>query len=235
MSTENLTEPQPEPQHPGWRQLFRSPEGLIFFLGIFLTLAGLIAMVAESYWSVETSSVIGAMSFASFIFGRTVSMSIGYADGYGFWLAVLVNVWVETVMVLLFYPVFVLSMRKLVVFPKLARFIEGTRAAAERHHDIVRRYGIIGLFVFVFVPFWMTGPVVGCAIGYLLGFHASLTLWVVLISSYIAIAAWAFLLYGLYERVAGMASWAPEFVIGIMIAVILAGYLLNRRGKRDKE
>lgn len=224
---ENLT----EPQYPSaWRKLFKTPEGRILLVGITLTLAGLIAMVAVSYWSVETSSVIGAMSFARFIFGRTVSMSIGYADGYGLWLAVLVNIWVETVIVLLFYPVFVLSMGKLVAFPKLAHFLESVHAAAERHHETVHR---IGLYIFVLVPF-LIGPVAGCVIGFLLGLPASLTLWVVLVATYIATAAWAWLLFGLYDRVAGMAPWAPVLVIAIITAVVLAGYLLNRRWKRDR-
>ena len=30
----------------------------------------------------------------------------------------------------------------------------------------LRKFGIAGLFVFVFAPFWMTGPVVGAIIGW---------------------------------------------------------------------
>lgn len=187
-----------------------------------------------AFWSQQTSRIIGAMSFANIIFGTIVSMSIGYAAGYGHALVIPVNIWVETVMVLLFYPVFVFSMRKLVEFPRLKRILERTQAAAERHHDKVRRYGIAGLFIFVWLPFWMTGPLVGCAIGYLLGFPAWLTLSTVLAGTFFAMFGWAYLLFGLYTRAADFGPWALVINVGIIILIILVGYRLNRREESHK-
>jgi len=222
------------PSRPAWSQLFKMTEGRILLLGIAFAFIGLIVMGMVAYWSPQTSRMIGAMSFTNVIFGRAVSMSIGYAGGYGHDLVVPVNLWVETVLVLLFYPVFVFSMRKLVVFPRLKRILDYTHAAAERHHDKVRRYGIAGLFVVVCFPFWMTGPVLGCAIGYLLDFPMWLTLSVVLVGTYIAIVGWAYLLFELYTRTAAFGPWAPVLIVGLIILMILAGYWLNRRGKNHK-
>jgi hypothetical protein len=115
---------------PVWRKLFKTSEGRILIFGAAVALAGLIVMGLVAFWSPQASRMIGAMSFSNIIFGRAVSMSIGYAGGYGHALVVPVNMWVETVLVLLFYPVFVLSMRKLVVFPRLKRILESTRQAA---------------------------------------------------------------------------------------------------------
>jgi uncharacterized membrane protein len=214
-----------------WRQLFKTTEGRIFLLGIAIALAGLIIMGVVAFWSPQTSSIMGAMSFANIVFGTIVSMSIGYAAGYGHALVIPVNIWVESVMVLLFYPVFVLSMQKLVAFPLVGRFLERTRKIAEHHQDKVRRYGIAGLFLFVWAPFWMTGPLVGSAIGYLLGFPAWLTLSVVLAGTFVAMFGWAYLLFGLYTRASVFGPWAPVLIIGLIILFILAGYWLNRRGK----
>lgn len=219
------------PPRPAWRQLFKTTEGRILLLGVAVALAGLIAMGLAAFWSPQTSRMIGAMSLTNIIFGRAVSMSIGYAGGYGHALVVPVSIWVETVLVLLFYPVFVFSMRKSVEFPRLKRFLEYTQETAEHHHDKVRRYGIAGLFVFVCIPFWMTGPVVGCAIGYLLGFPVWLTLSVVLAGTYVAIGGWAYLLFDLYTRAAVLGPWAPVLIVGLIILIVLAGYRLNRRGK----
>ena len=221
------------PSKPAWRQLFKTTEGHILLLGIVVALAGLVAMGVIAYWSPPTSHMIGAMSFFNVIFGRAVAMSIGYAGGYGHDLVVPVNMWVESVLVLLFYPVFVFSMRKLVVFPRLKRFLERTRAAAERHHDKVRQYGIIGLFVFVWFPFWMTGPVVGSAIGYLLGFPAWLTITVVLTGTYIAMAGWAYLMFDLHSRAATLGSWAPALIVVLLIALVIVVYWLNRHAKDE--
>lgn len=197
-------------------------------IGIVVALLGLIVMGLLAFWSPQTSSIISAMSFTNILFGRVVSISIGYAGGYGHALVVLVNIWIETVLVLLFYPVFVFSMQKLVVLPRLKRFLEHARAAAERHQVRVRRYGIIGLFVFVWFPFWMTGPVVGSAIGYLLGFSAKLTLSVVLVGTYVAMVGWAYILFGVHSRAAALGPWAPVLIIGLIILFVFAGYWLNR-------
>jgi uncharacterized membrane protein len=216
---------------PVWRQLLKTTEGRIFSLGIALALLGLIVMGLVAFWSPHTSRMIGAMSFTNIVFGTIVSMSLGYTAGYGHALVILVNMWAETVMVLLFYPVFVFSMRKLVEFPRLGYFLQRIQSAAERHHVMVRRYGIVGLFVFVAVPFWMTGPLVGSAIGYLLGLPAWLTLSIVIAGNFVTLAGWAYLLFDLYTRAAVFGPWAPVLIIGLIIFFILASYLLNRRRK----
>ena len=219
--------------HSAWRRLFKTSEGHILLFGIMISLVGIIIMGLVAFWTPETSRMIGAMSFSNIIFGRAVSISIGYAGGYDYALVVLVNLWVESVLVLLFYPIFVFSMRKLVEFPSLKPLLERTHAAAERHHDKVRRYGIVGLFTFVWFPFWMTGPVVGSAIGYLLGFPAWLTVSVVLTGTSIAMGAWAYVLYGLHTRAAVFGPWAAPLIIGLIILFVLAGYWLNRRRKKS--
>ena len=229
----NQRPPLRAPPRTAWRQLFRTNEGRILLIGIAVALVGLIVMGLVAFWSPQTSHMIGAMTFFNIIFGRAVSMSIGYAGGYGHALVITVNMWVETALVLLFYPVFVFSMRKLIVFPRLKRFLERTRTAAEHHHDKVRRYGIAGLFIFVWFPFWMTGPVVGSAIGYLLGFSAWLTMSVVLTGTYIAMGGWAYLMFGIQSRAAVFAPWAPALIVVLLILLVLAGYWLNR-GRKDQ-
>ncbi len=226
-----LTPSLERPRRPAWHELFRTTEGRILSLGIAVALVGLIVMGVVAFWSPQALHMFGVMSFSNIIFGRAVSLSIGYAGGYGHAFVVPVNMWVETVLVLLFYPLFVFSTRKLVVFPSLKRFVERTHEAAEYHHDKVRRYGIVGLFIFVWFPFWMTGPVVGAAIGYLLAFPAWLTLSIVLAGTYIAMLAWGGLLFGLHTRVAGLGPWAPGLIVGTFILIFVAGYWLNRRRK----
>jgi len=145
-----------------------------------------------------------------------------------------VNMWMETVVVLLFYPVFVFSVRKLAVFPRLRRFLDRTQAAAERHHDKVRRYGVIGLFIFVWIPFWMTGPVVGSVIGYMLGFPAWLTLSVVIAGTFMTLLVWAYILFGIITQAVVFGPWAAILIIGLIMLFIIVSYILNRRGEKRK-
>ncbi|MGD8408341.1 MAG: hypothetical protein PVF21_06985, partial [Thiohalophilus sp.] len=72
-------------------------------------------MGLTALWSTKTAHVIGAMSFTNILFGRAVSLSLGYAAGYSHNIVIPVNIWIESVLVLLFYPLFAFSMRKLLV------------------------------------------------------------------------------------------------------------------------
>ena len=230
------TKPAADSAHlprPAWRQLLKTSEGRILSLGIAVALLGLAVAGVMAIGSPQTLHMFGVMSFTNIVLGRAVSLSLGYAGGFPHAFVLPVNMWVETVLVLLFYPLFVFSMRKLVVFPRLKRFLDRAQQAAERHHAKVRRYGILGLFLFVWFPFWMTGPVVGAAIGYLLAFPAWLTLSIVLAGTYVAMAAWAWLLFGLHTRVAVFGPWATALIVALFVAIVLAGYWLNRRGKSE--
>ncbi len=236
--SENNPRPIPALERPHklvWRKLLKTTEGHILLLGIAIALAGLVIMGIVAFWSPQTSRIMGTMGFADITLGTIVSMSIGYAAGYGHAVVIPVNMWAETVMLLLFYPIFVFSVRKLVVIPRLRNIIARTQAAAELNHDKVRRYGAIGLFVFVWFPFWMTGPLVGGAIGYLLNFPAWLTLSVVLAGTLFTMLTWAFVLFGLFTHAAAFGHWAPALIIGILVLVVLIAYLLNRRGKNRKQ
>lgn len=72
----------------------------------------------------------------------------------------------------------------LVIFPLFARFYERVArdraidrllrrlvAATERKCDSLRAFGLVGLFLFVFLPVSGTGTLVGCVAGYLLGYR----------------------------------------------------------------
>jgi fido (protein-threonine AMPylation protein) len=54
------------------------------------------------------------------------------------------------------YPLFVQSTRHLIKLRTLEPFITRTHHAAMSGGGVVRKFGIAGLFVFVFARFWMT-------------------------------------------------------------------------------
>lgn len=138
------------------------------------------------------------------------------------------NMLVETVLVLLFYPLFVFSWRRLVEVRGLSKIISRTTRAAEANRETIQKYGVIGLLVFVWFPFWMTGPVVGCAIGFLLGLRTWLNLTVVLAGTYLAIGGWALLLRVLHARVAEFSVFGPMALVALIVLIGVAGHLMQR-------
>lgn len=207
--------------------LFKSPEGRILITGLVLTLTYIAVLSLHFLWSPEKFQVLIGMTATNILFGRATGMSFGYAVGLGHSVVIPVNMIVETILVMLFYPLFVFSWQHLLVIQPLKNLMEKISKAAHTHRKTIRRYGMIGLWIFVWFPFWMTGPVVGCVIGFLLGLRPWVNLAVVLSGTYIAITCWAIILRELHNRVAAYNPFAPMFLVVVVILVVLLVHALH--------
>jgi len=185
--------------------------------------------------SPEESQVFIGMTATEIMFGRAAAMAFGYSLGLEHTLVIPICMIIETILVLLFYPLFVFSWRHLIVTNLLKKVFERIKKAAEANKDKVQKYGVIGLFAFVWFPFWMTGPVVGCVIGFLLGMRVWLNMAVVLTATYTAILGWALFLRHLHERVASYSSYGAMALMGLLFIIIVLGYLLNKTFRENKK
>jgi uncharacterized membrane protein len=215
--------------------LFASTEGRM--LGIGLALTGLMLLAFGVGWHLFPDSVLtyAAMTGLNLVIGRAAGMSFGYASGLGHAQVIPLNMLVETVQVLVVYPLFALSWRQLIRSPRLKHFVRRMHAAAELRGGVVRRFGVAGLFVFVFTPFWMTGPVVGAIIGFLIGLRPWMNLAVVLVSTYIAIGVWALLLNELNVWAAHVNQFAPYLLFLAILLIAAAMEWVGRHRERSVE
>lgn len=159
-------------------------------------------------------------------------MSFGYASGFGHAQVVPLNMLVETIQVLVVYPLFALSWRQLIRAPRLQPVLMRMHRAAESGGGVVRKFGIVGLFVFVFVPFWMTGPVVGAILGFLIGLRPWVNLVVVLGATYAAIGVWGLLLNELSDWAATVDRFAPYALVAAIVLIVVAMQWVMRRRER---
>lgn len=212
--------------------LFSSTEGRL--LGVGLALTGLMLLAFGIGWHLFPDSVLpyAIMTGLNLIIGREAGMSFGYANGFDHAHVVPLNILIETIQVLVIYPLFVLSTRQLIRLRTLQPFITRIHHAAESRGGMVRKFGIAGLFVFVFAPFWMTGPVVGAIIGFLIGLRPWVNLAVVLISTYVAIGVWALLLNELNVWAATVNQYAPYALFLAVVLIAAAMHLLSRHRDR---
>ncbi|SDW24654.1 Uncharacterized membrane protein [Thiocapsa roseopersicina] len=215
-----------------WKSVLRTSEGLVLVAALCLSLAVLAALAVAAVWSPGYGQLLAAVIATNLVFGRVTAMSLGYATGLDDLTVVLANLLIETILVLIFYPLFVFSWRGLLEVKTLRPYLRAVREAAERHHGTIRRYGLIGLFLFVWSPIWMTGPVVGCAIGVLLGLSMGVTLGVVLAGTYVAILGWALAMRQLHDQVAGFSPFGPLALFAVLVVIIAGGYLLRRLVRR---
>ncbi|MHB1053629.1 MAG: small multi-drug export protein [Thiobacillus sp.] len=212
--------------------LFASTEGRLFGVGLALTGLMLLAFGIGGYLFPDSALTYAAITGLNLTIGRAAGMSFGYASGLGHAQVIPLSMLVETIKVLVVYPLFVLSWRNLITLRRLQSFVTRLHHAAESKGGVVRKYGIVGLFVFVFVPLWMTGPVVGAIIGFLIGLSPWVNVAVVLSSTYVAIGVWGLLLNELSVWAATVDQFAPYalFLAIVFIAVVMV--LLSRRRGR---
>ncbi len=210
------------------RTLLNSPEGCCLLIGVALAFVFTLWLGIKLLLSPEDSQVLIGMTATQIMFGRAVGIAFGYSMGLGYSTVIPICVIIETILVLIFYPLFVFSWRHLLVIKRLKNLFDRIRKAAETRKDMIRRYGIAGLFVFVWFPFWMTGPVVGCVIGFMIGLRIWLNMTVVLSGTYVAIIGWAVFLRQFHDRVASYSSYATVALLIFLFIIIIMGHLLHR-------
>ncbi len=214
--------------------LLSRPEGRLLLIGAALALIYAFWLAVRSLSSPDYSQLLVGMTATHIIFGRAAGMLFGYRLKLGHGTVIPIAIIIETILVLIFYPLFVFSWRHLLVIKWLRNTFERTRKAAEARKGLVQKYGVIGLFVFVWFPFWMTGPIVGCVIGFLLGLRVWLNITVVLAGTYVAIFGWAFLLRQVHDRVASYSSYAPMVLIAILVIIVIIAHILQRTLQNNK-
>ena len=210
-----------------------SIEGRILAIGLMLTALMLVAFVIG--WQLHSDDALpyAAMAGLNLFIGRAAGLAFGYASGFSHAQVIPFNMLVETIKVLVMFPLFVLSWRKLIDLPALRPLVSRMHRAAESRGGLVERYGIAGLFVFVLVPFWMTGPVVGAIIGFMIGLRPLVNITVVLVSTHVAIAVWALLLNELSDWAATVNRFAPWAMVLAIVLIGASKYLLHWRENRS--
>ncbi|KPJ81941.1 MAG: hypothetical protein AMJ58_03045 [Gammaproteobacteria bacterium SG8_30] len=222
---------------PGdWRgaveSLFHNPEGRLLLLG--LSLFALMLLCFGIGWTLfpDETLVLAGMAGLNLLIGRAAGMSFGYAAGLGHDVVIPANMIVESIQVIVVYPLFVLSWTHLIDSKRWNATMSTMRSAAEARRGTIQRFGLLGLVVFVFTPFWMTGPVVGSIIGYLIGLRMRTNLLAVLFSTYVAIGVWALLLNELSEWAAAYNRYAPYALVAAFALIALAGRFMHARPGR---
>ena len=85
-----------------------SAEGHILLTGLSFALIYLAGIGICFLWSSKNGNLLAGMTMAHVFFGRAAGLSFGYAAELGHGTVIPVSMIIETILVLLFYPLFVL-------------------------------------------------------------------------------------------------------------------------------
>jgi uncharacterized membrane protein len=209
-------------------------EAHLLRLGLLLVALMVVALGIGWIFFPELTLVFTAMTGLNWLIGRAAGMSFGYASNLSHATVIPANMIIETTQVLLVYPLFVLSVENLLDLPRLRPVVAKLRTTAEARRGAVSKFGVAGLFIFVFMPFWMTGPAVGSIIGFLLGIRPWVNIAVVLSSTYVAICLWGLLLNELNKWASAFGHLAP-FALVVAIVLLVLGGRLHRRARLSQK
>lgn len=213
----------------------RSTEGRILLAGVVLSLLYVSFLSLSALFSPDLAQALVGITATNAIFGRASGMSLSYALGFGHAAAMPLNMLIEAILVLLFYPLFVFSLNHLPAFEFLRKIVDRASQAAEKHQDKVQRYGIPGLVLFVWFPFSMTGPMVGCVIGYMIGLRPWVNVSVVLGSTFTAIVCWGLLLRDILEHLEAYSTYAPLSAVAAFTALLILAHFIKTRKRKKRE
>lgn len=209
---------------------FKHAEGKILAFGLLLLAIFLLLLTVSAYFWPDRFNVLLSMTASNIIFGRMAGLSIGISSQMDTTLLIAFNLFIESIMVLILYPLFVLSWRSLhvVSYNPLNDFLKRSQKSAEKYQPMIQKYGIIGLLFFVLTPFAMTGPVVGSFVGYLMGLPHLTTLLSVLFSTLIAIILWTYFIKN-FEATLIVYSDALIMVLSTAAVIVLIWYFMRKK------
>lgn len=204
----------------------------IFLIGVFLVVfSGGFFLYLADRWP-EPYAHIYQLVVAHIGAGRAGNAAWGVKLGFPNWFILYQSCMVDFILMFLLYPIFVLCYRRFNTVPLIGTTLASIHESAMEHRDRIKPYGVVGLLVFVLVPIWSTGPLVGVVVGFLIGLGPLLTFSTVIIADIIAVAAyvWAYEWVNTYNSTLG---WV---LVGIIVAFFIGGTLYRwLRGKKGKK
>ncbi len=209
-----------------YRLIFVQPhngETKLFLCGITLLTFYALAIITCFLLQNGIGDKLLSIGLSSLVFGRAAGISLALALDFNTFWATILNIYIENTMVIILYPLFVWSIQGISTFKRTEQFFASIYQVAQKYEKPIQKYGIVGLFAFVWLPFWMTGPIVGAAIGYFMHLKVWLNLLVVLSGTNIAILCWAYLLESLDSQLKYFGQNTMWVLLSVFVSLAIFG------------
>ena len=200
-----------------WRRFCQLPEFWSLWLGVaaafgvlaFILVGGqLTPNKARVFLKVLNSHVLGGAPVGAMQAAKYPILEL--------WENILFNGLITIAIISLFNTFFSLSCRKLFSLPFLEKTFQGLKGDARQQKKTWARFGIPGIFIFVFFPSPFTGPVVGSLLARFVGLRYWGALGTVIAASLSAIVAWG---YAADKVQAYLGSQVLNVIIGVLIGI----------------
>ncbi|OVE73957.1 hypothetical protein BVX94_02190 [bacterium B17] len=212
----------------------RLPDELVIFMcgcGMFI---GWIALAAV-LWRLQHMlwNEILTMGFAQLLIGRAASTARATEINIHPLSITAFVVYIDTMTVFLIYPVLVFSYRHLFEKRFFKAHIRPVFDTARKSMGKLGRFKIAGVFVFVWIPFWMTGILVGSVLGFLVGLRPWVNMATVVAATTTAVMCWVYAYDQIYKWAGSIHSSIPRILTILIIALLIVHRILS--GRKQKQ
>ncbi len=210
-------------------------EGRIFIAGIVLLFCYIVSTLSIYLFSISDANNLLGMTATNLFFGRAAGISYGYGAGFSDLIIVLYNITIEIILVLIIYPLFIFSWNKSLEVKLLQNIFTKIKEQKIKYQNIFDKYGKYGLFVFVWFPFWMTGPVVGAIIGFLIGIKHYQTITIVVLGTSLATIIWTYFLKEIILLLNQISSNGAFIILIIFVLITVVVKVFKSKKQQDNK
>ncbi len=203
------------------QKLYKGEEGNILILSLCITLSLIVFIIISYQIDVSFANRITGIVFTNLLVGRVPALSFGYAADLSHFTVISINIVTEMILVTAIYPLFVFSLKGVLKVKVLEDFFTEVQKKKNEHQKKFDKYGRFGLFVFVFIPFWMTGPIVGSIIGFLIGMKHYVVIFIVFIATIISITLWGLFLQEIIDFLLIFDTQIVWILLLLVVSVLL--------------
>jgi uncharacterized membrane protein len=164
-----------------------------------------------------------------FFLGRLVNIADGTAAGFSSAYLLFQSGVQDIILLLILYPVVIATHKGSRKRGGLVgRYIDTLQRTAERQKYMVESLGAVGLWVFVFFPFWSTGALVGGVVGYLVGMRTKVVFLAVFSGHILSVGSLIWFFDFMNELTTVIDSGLVRYTPWIVLSVLFAGTVLYR-------
>ncbi len=195
----------------------RSKYGRIFVLGCLLLIAGISVIGLLAYRDYPGWQDVFSMSVAHMVAGKGVSVVQGLALGLHPVVILMLATYSDIVLMLISYPLLIFTYLHFFESRLFQKHMQPVFDSARKRIDRIGRFKIVGVFMFVWLPLWMTGIMVGSILGFLLGLRTWVTLSAAGLGTFTSILCW--LLFS--QQILTAVAWVDDRWVAAVVAVLI--------------
>lgn len=201
----------------------------ISYVGWPLLFAYLSVIAGFALLQPKPYAIGGALVLGNLFVGRAFNISLGLQQDVDR-LYLIFQCGLEDILVLMvIYPWLVVGYARASQWRYMGPFFRDIRESAERHRKRVDWLGPLGLVLFVFFPFWSTGPLVGGMVGYMMGLRPWLLFSSVFLGNMLSVIVGIYAFETVHRFDEKLGARLPAIIFLFVVMLLAAGYLTARR------